>query len=234
MGTGGRVVNKIYVTLDVATELCERLDALEQLYQEFRPLPRNGQLKYEEMVEQDSTYKLDLTVKDYRQHLQITQTKTRLTRGPCDSISIPDIGDFRRELALLVEELSTLCLQTTVEMDESGISKLIRGNRVAVIYCPIRPWPWARSYPTRELLHDPTLIGLIHSDPDVNRIREYCEENYPDLMMDTYVDMNYEHNESAVLYGYLKIRWIRRGQRFRVNERPGTIALPHEDQWFIA
>lgn len=233
-GRGGRVVNKIYATLDVATELCERLHALEQFYQEFRPLPRNAQLKYEEMVEQDSTYKLNLTVRQYRQHLQITQTKKRLTRGPCDSIAIPDIGDFRRELAQLIEEMSNLYLPTFVETDESGISKVIRGDRVAVIYCSVRPWPWTRSYPTTELLHDPVLVALIHGERDVNRIREYCENTYPDLMVDTYVDMNYEPSDSAVLYDYLKIRWIRRGQRFRVNERPGTIALPHEDHWFIA
>ena len=91
------LLKEIYVTLDVAIELCERLKALEQLYWESRPLPRNGRLHSEEMVEQESTYTLDLSVSEYRQNLQITQSKKILTRGPCDSINIPDVGEFRRE-----------------------------------------------------------------------------------------------------------------------------------------
>ena len=73
-----------------------------------------------------------------------------------------------------------------VEKDNSEISKTIRGNRVAVIYCPIRPWPWTCSYPIKQLLFDPTLVGLI-LNRNVNNIREYCERTYPDLMTDAYV-----------------------------------------------
>jgi hypothetical protein len=127
---GKMVVNKIYATLDVATELCERLNALEHLfYQETRPLPRNGQLHFEEIVEQNSTYKLDFSVREYRQNLEMTQSKKILTRGPCDSINIrPDVGEFRHELLHLVEELSNLTLEIETA-DNSGFSKVIRGNR---------------------------------------------------------------------------------------------------------
>ena len=228
------VVKKIYVTLDVAIELCERLKALEQLYWESRPLPRNGRLHSEEMVEQESTYTLDLSVREYRQNLQITQSKKIWTRGPCDSINIPDVGEFRRELFHLVEELSTNYLTLSVVTDDSGISKVLRGNRVAVIYCPIRPWPWTRSYPITELVFDATLVGLILFDRDIDKIREYCEHNYPDLMVDSYVDMDYESDDWNVLYQNLKIRWIRRGQQFRINEHHGTLSLKHEDHWFTA
>jgi len=227
-------VNKIYVTLDVATELCERLIALENIYQESRPLPRNGQLHFEEIFEPDSTYKLDLSIKEYRQNLQITQSKKIWTRGPCDSIQISDIGEFRRELNQLVEELSINYLKLNVEKDDSGIVKVIRGNRAAAIYCPIRPWPWTRSYPAKELLFDPTLVGLILFDRDVGKIRKYCERTYPDLMVDAYVDMNYDINEWNFLYENLKIRWIRHGQQFRINKHPGTLSLKHEDRWFTA
>ncbi|KAI9565602.1 hypothetical protein GHT06_009394 [Daphnia sinensis] len=226
--------NRIYVPLDVAIELCERLELLEQLYQEFRPLPENGQLGYQEIVEAESTYKLELSVRRYRQNLLITQSKKRLTRGPPDNINIPDMSDFRRELAELVEHLSTNCLELLVETDESGLSRMVRGNRVAVIYCPVRPWPWTHSYQRQQLLLDPQLVGLILVDRNVDRIRHYCERVYPDLMLDTYVDMDYDHDEWSVFYENLKVRWIRRGQQFRINERPGTLSLKHEDQWFTA
>ena len=84
-----------------------------------------------------------------------------------------------------MEELSTNYLTLSVETDDSGISKVLRGNRVAVIYCPIHPWPWTRSYPITELLFDATLVGLILFDRDIHKIREYCEHNYPDLMVDS-------------------------------------------------
>ncbi|EFX68945.1 hypothetical protein DAPPUDRAFT_259343 [Daphnia pulex] len=232
---GKTVVNKIYATLDVATELCERLNALEQLYRESHPLPRNGRLHFEEIVEQDSTYKLDFSVKEYRQNLEMTQSKKILTRGPCDSINIPDVGEFRRELLQLVEELSNNYLTLKIETaDNTGFSKVIRGNRVAVIYCPVRPWPWTRSYPTEVLLFDPILVELILFDRDVKKIREHCDRTYPDLMVDAYVDMNYDHNEWNIFYENLKIRWIRRGQQFRINEHLGTLSLKHEDHWFTA
>jgi hypothetical protein len=60
----------------------------------------------EAIVDQDSTYKLDFSVREYRQNLEMTQSKKILTRGPCDSINIPDVREFRRELLHLVEELS--------------------------------------------------------------------------------------------------------------------------------
>jgi hypothetical protein len=233
---GGKMgVNKIYANLDVATELCERLNALEHLYRESHPLPRNGQLHFEEIVEQDSTYKLDFSVKEYRQNLEMTQSKKILTRGPCDSINIPDVGEFRRELLQLVEELSNNYLTLKIDTaDNTGFSKVIRGNRVAVIYCPVRPWPWTRSYPTEVLLFDPILVELILFDRDVKKIREHCDRTYPDLMVEAYVDMNYDHNEWNIFYENLKIRWIRRGRQFRINEHLGTLSLKHEDHWFTA
>jgi hypothetical protein len=141
-------VNKIYANLDVATELCERLNALEYLYQETRPLPRNGRLHFEEIVEQDSTYKLDFSVREYRQNLEMTQSKKILTRGPCDSINIPDVGEFRRELLHLVEKFSNNYLI------------LARLKRPIIPDSP------------KLLLFDPILVELILFDRDVEKIRE--------------------------------------------------------------
>jgi hypothetical protein len=78
-------------------------------------------------------------------------------------------------------------------------------------------------------------VGLILFDRDVDKIREYCERTYPNLMVDSYVDMDYEQNDwTAVFFENLKIRWIRRGQQFRINEHPGTLSLKQEDHWFTA
>jgi hypothetical protein len=72
---------------------------------------------------------LDFSVREYRQNLEMTQSKKILTRGPCDSINIrPDVGEFRHELLHLVEELSNLTLEIETA-DNSGFSKVIRGNR---------------------------------------------------------------------------------------------------------
>ena len=236
MGPSRRApISKIYVSLDIAIELCDQLDQMEQLYNEFRPLPRDGQLKYEEIVDQDSTYQMDLSINNYRQNLRITQSKPRLTRGPSHSITIPDIGNFRRQLTPIVDELSNTHLTPIVEEDR-GVNKVIRGNRAAVVYSTIRPWPWTRSYTTGRLLFDPNLIALIVFDRDVGRIRDYCERVYPDLMVDAYVDMNYDHNEWDALYGNLKVRWIPRGQQFLVRNdmRVGTLCYMNEDSWHAA
>ncbi len=226
-------VSKIYATLDVALEICDRLGNMEHLYNEYRPLPRDGRLKYDEIVEPESTYQLDLSVIDYRQCLRITQSKPRLTRGPSDTISIADIADFRRELTGLLDELCSTHFVPSVNSDD-GVNKVVRGNRAAVIYSPIRPWPWTRSYPAEQLLFDPNLVALIIFERDVARIRDYCERVYPDLMVDAYVDMNYDPNEWNTVFESLKVRWIRRGQKFRVNDRLGTIVLKKEDRWFTA
>jgi hypothetical protein len=201
---GKMVVNKIYANLDVATELCERLNALEHLYRESHPLPRNGRLHFEEIVEQDSTYKLDFSVKEYRQNLEMTQSKKILTRGPCDSINIPDVGEFRRELLHLVEKFSNNYLI------------LARLKRPIIPDSP------------KLLLFDPILVELILFDRDVKKIREHCDRTYPDLMVEAYVDMNYDHNEWNIFYENLKIRWIRHGRQFRINEHLGTLSLKHE------
>jgi hypothetical protein len=61
---------------------------------------------------------------------------------------------------------------------------------VAVIYCPVHPWPWTRSYPTEVmLLFYPILVELILFDRDVEKIRENYDRTYPDLMVDAYVEL---------------------------------------------
>lgn len=225
--------SNIFLSLDVAIEFCERLEKIDRIYQDFRPLPRAGRLCLEEIVEPESTYQLEFGVMEYRQMLRISQIKPRVTRQNTETITILDIGDFRRQLTLFVDELATNTLEPTIRIDSNGIAKVVRGRRVAVIYCPSRPWPWTRSYPTEPMLFDPLLVGMILFNRDDNRIRNYCEQTYPNLMVDTFVQMDYGANPAANFNG-LRVRWIRQGEQFRINDRPGTLALRSDDHWFTA
>ena len=221
----GPIRRPVYFTLNAAYDLCHRLEKLEQLYNEIRPLPRDGRLKYDEMVDQECTYKLDLSMNNYRQMLRITQSKPYFTRGPNHSITIPDIAEFRNQLDPIVDELCNTHQATFVEQD-NGINKMIRGNRVAVVYSQMQSWPWTYSCPTEQILFDPNLIALIF-DGDVLRIRDYCERTYPDLMVDTY-----QYMKMTMDYENLKVRWIRRGQNFRFNGfRTQDFLLKNEEHY---
>lgn len=231
---GPRNRNSIFANLDTAIEMCDRLNQMEQYYQDFRPLPRNCQLCSDTIVQPTSTYQLELNIIEYRQVLRITQSKSIVTRNKSNSITILDISEFRRQLLEFAEYLISIHLNIVVEA-EAGIAKVVRGGRVAVIYCQDRPWPWTRSYQMEKLLFDPVLVGLILFNRDVDRMRTYCEASYPDLMIETFVNMDDEQNQSiAADYQNLRVRWIHRGDQFRINERPGTIALKREDRWFTA
>lgn len=229
--------SNIFVNLDAAIEMCDRLNRMEQYYQEFRPLPRNCQLCSDTIVESDSTYQLELNIVEYRQLLRITQSKPRVTRKQSDTLTVLDIGDFRRQLLLFVEHLCGIHYRLNVEPEAgtAGIVKVVRGKRVAVVYCTNRPWPWTRSYPPEKLIFDPVLVGMILFNKDVVRMRNYCEATYPDLVVETFVDMNDEQEQSvAAYYQNLNVRWIRRGDQFRINERPGMVSLKREERWFTA
>lgn len=231
-GPGNRPSSSIFADLDTGIEICDRLDRMEQYYQEFRPLPRNCRLCSDVIVQPNSTYQLEFNIVEYRQVLRITQNRSIVTRKHHNAITILDIGEFRRQLLQFVEDLSNTYLNIVVE-EEDGITKVIRGKRAAVIYCPGRPWPWTRSYQPEKLLFDPILTGMILFNRDVEGMRNYCETTYPDLMVDIFIDMNEEEDQS-VDYRNLSVRWIRRGDQFRINERPGMMSLKREDRWFTA
>lgn len=235
MKNGRQSADKIYVTLDAAHELCDHLRSLERIYREFRPLPTMGRLAFQEMVEEDATYRLELGVVDRRQILGITQCRERSTRHPCNTITIADVREFRRELGKIVKQLSWDCFKLSVEFD-NGIMKVVRGKRVGVIYCPVQPWPWGHSHMKEKLLFDHNLVRKILFKETPRNIRDYCENAYPGLMLETYVDMNYDPSTLDDVYKNLKIRWIRRGQKFRINDvhSVGTISLKYEDHFYRA
>lgn len=223
---------EIYLALDSAIELCDRLEELVRCYEEFRPLPRNGTIRSELMEEPDATYRLELNVVDYRQHLIITQSKPRKTRAPSPSITIRDAEVFRYEL---LEVINGLCRNLPLELVmDLGIPKVVCGARVAVIYSQVRPWPWNLSNQSEALLFEPELIRMILNHETTQEMRDYCELRYPHLMVDFYVNMDDTINQNAP-FDDLKIRWVRRGAQFRVNDfRHGSIVLPHEDRWYTA
>ena len=232
----GRRKSQIQISLDIAIELC---DQMNQFYSQYCPI-RDGHLKYEEIVEQEFTYQLDFRIDSYEQKLRISQIKTRLTQRPPpkSKTTIPDVEDFRKQLAAIVEELSKIYLAETVVKD-GELNKVVRGDRVAVIYSDTtQSCPWTHSpHPIEPLLFDPNLIALINPYPDVQKMRSYIQCAYSHLMHPS--DSSYLHNQWLHdHFRNLKIRWIRRGQNFRINERFGAstspLLLQTEDQWHTA
>lgn len=230
----GKDLNVIYVNLDTASELCDRFQYMARAYEELRPIPEEDrQLFCEEIVGNDTTLKLEFNIVASRPVLEISQKKRRATRAPSGSITVRDVSKFQRYMAVLIEELSSIHFV----MDKktlNGFEKIVRGNRVAVIYCSIRPWPWTTYYsPIEKLLFEPSLVNMLLVDrPDIQRITDYCEEKYSELLTETYVKMDDDNQVS--IFKFLAIRWIRQGEKFRINEYPGLLTLKNEEHWYTA
>lgn len=233
LGPTGNVVSEIYISLDGTMDLCDRLDDFGQFYRAFRPLPENGVLRREELVvpESQSTYQLELSVVHYRQHLKITQVKSRATRTPNPCITIRDTARFQSQLLQTVNEI---CEQLPLMVvHDNGIQKMARENRIAVIYCKSGPWPWNVSFQSEALLFEPTLVNKILYRRGAHNIRKYCERQYPQLMTEFYVDMN-DTTSANNMFKDLEIRWIRQGSRFRINNSHRRPVVDGEDQWYTA
>ena len=230
----GTTIDQIYIKLDAAIDLNDKLKKMERLYQAIRPLPRESVLCHEDIADDsDIKYQVDLSVEEYRQILKITQIKPIRTRAyQSNVITVRDIGRFTSHLSLLLEEISEFHQRLVTEDAGGGIPKVVRGKRVAVIYCNSRPWPWTRSYQVEKLLFDPELVALIQNH-DLEGIRHYCEVNYPNMLIDDYVNMNDEDNY-AIDYENLNIRWVRKGKQFRINDLAGMVSLKDEDDWYTA
>ena len=232
----GSVQSEIRLPLESAADLCDRLESLIRFYEKFRPLPKTDVIRREFMEEDPETgYGLELRVEDYRQLLVISQNKARWTRTPCPSITVLDTGLLYHELVTVVNELQQQ-YEVTVQVDANGIRKVVRGDRMAVIYCPSRPWPWNVSHRTEALLFEPNLAGMIIFGRPVRERIEFVEQSYPDLMNDFYVDMNGDIPVEA-FFEDLRVRWVRRGSQFRINDfdaLPGAVIQAHEDIWYTA
>jgi len=230
----GSIKSEIRMPLESAADLCDRLIILARFYQNFRPLPKTDVLRREFMEKNETHYRLELSVVEYHQMLVIAQSKRRQTRTPCQSISVRDTQLFHDELVNVVNELQQQ-FRPRVDVDFNGIPKVVREERVAVIYCPSRPWPWNVSHRMEALLFEPDLIGMIIFGHPVREMRQFVERSYPDLMNDFYVDMN-EDNPDA-FFEDLRVRWVPRQSQFRINNLltpPGAVVLANEDLWYTA
>ena len=222
-------IRPITMHIDTVEEMLNRLNIMVST--EYRELSRHEQLKYEQIVDMDSTlYQLDMSVNNYRQSLHITQSKPRLTRSVPHTLFISDIENFRKQLRSIVDELRNKLPAPADSVDElaythltpivveehRAVNKGIGGNLVAVVYSTIRSWPLGP-------LFDPKLITLIENGEDVTKIRDYCERAYPDLKNDFDCNDNL-YGKWEIIYGSLKVQWIPQAALFHViNARYGQL-----------
>lgn len=236
LAEAGRATSEVHVSLDTAAELCDVLLDYDAYYREYRPLPERGAvLKRSRLVTADGAYLLELAVDDYRQRFTVTQDKERRTRSPPPAMSVPDMRGFRRALVQVVDQLSEEYLPLYYySAGERGVTKMVRGGRVAVLYCPARAWPWRLSEHAERLLFEPELVRMILDKQEPAELQRYCERRYPDLVAGARED----GVARPVLdeFKCLSVRWVRMGAEFRVHrpERPGRVVLRHEDRWFTA
>ena len=232
-----RSTSEIHVSLDTAAELCDALADYDAYYHDYRPLPDHDTvLKRSSIVTEDGTYLLELHVRKQRQCFTITHDKQRRTRSPPHVLTFLNMKGFRQVLAEVVDQLSREYLPLLYYRADS-VTKVMRGNRVAVLYCPVRPWPWGRSDQTEKLLFEPVLVRMILNKQEPAALQDYCAEHYKSLVEDA-AEAAGDGRMQPVLdvFKCLSVRWVRKGAEFRVDrpERPSRVVLLHEDRWFTA
>lgn len=239
-GGGGAVLSEIHVSLDAAMELCDRLAEYDDYYRAYRPLPAaDAVLRRSTLAADDSAYLVELTVRNYRQCVTITQDRERRTRSAPPVISVPDMRRFRLELTDAVDALAAANVPLFYRLS-GDVIKVARGNWVAVLSCAVRPWPWCHSAHTERLLFEHELVRMILDKQDAGAVQEYCERRYPHLVTEAYhagpaaTDDGAGQRRVLDEFKCLSVRWVRIGAEFRVNRPTGGVVLRHEDHWFTA
>ena len=104
------------------------------------------------------------------------------------------------------------------------MNKLIRDNKVAVLYSPDfgAGWfTWNYQYP--EILFDPFIVQMVEDNTDSKTIELYCEEKYPKGFFGGAED--------------LIIKWVDIGRQFRIDEYDGNESIifrDNDDDWIKA
>jgi len=103
------------------------------------------------------------------------------------------------------------------------MNKLIRDNKVAVLYSPEfgAGWSsWNSLYP--EMIFDPVIVQLVEDNTSYETIILYCEQEYPEGYFGGVSD--------------LQIAWISVGREFRIFDNDGdeSIIFKDEEEWIIA
>jgi hypothetical protein len=102
------------------------------------------------------------------------------------------------------------------------MNKVIRDNRVAVIYSPgfgAGWYTWNYEYP--EMIFDPVIVGYLESDSR-EEISTYVAMRYPDAYVGGLDD--------------LTIGWVPEGSDFRIHEYDGNESIEIKDElnWLTA
>ena len=104
------------------------------------------------------------------------------------------------------------------------MDKLIRDNKVAVLYSPDfgSGWySWNNQYP--EILFDPFIVKMVEDNTSYETIMLYCEEKYPGGYFGGASD--------------LEIEWVDIGRDFRIDEYDGNETITFRDNdgdWITA
>lgn len=103
------------------------------------------------------------------------------------------------------------------------MNKVVRDGKVAVLISPGYGAGWSTWNPGKtELLFDPTIVDLVLSEAEPEKIEAYIDLKYP------------EAYTGGV--GDLIVKWVPEGAKFRINEYDGAESLVLESQveWFVA
>jgi len=104
------------------------------------------------------------------------------------------------------------------------MNKLIRDNKVAVLYSPgfgAGWFTWNHQYP--EIIFDPFIVQMIEDTTKSETIELYCEEKYPNGYYGGADD--------------LQIAWIEVNRDFRIDEYDGNESIifrDNDDEWIKA
>ncbi len=103
------------------------------------------------------------------------------------------------------------------------MNKVVRAGKVAVLISPGYGAGWSTwNSGKTELLFDPTIVDLVLSEAEPEKLEAYIDLKYP------------EAYTGGV--GDLIVKWVPEGAKFRINEYDGAESLVLESQveWFVA
>lgn len=101
------------------------------------------------------------------------------------------------------------------------MNRLVRDNKVAVLYHPDYGSGWYTNHYIEELLFDPSIVQWVEAD-EYDKVRTYVTLKYP----------------NAYLRGLegLEIEWLPIGTEFRIDEYDGAEVIKYKDneRWITA
>ena len=103
------------------------------------------------------------------------------------------------------------------------MNKLIRDNKVAVLYSPEFGAGWSSwNSLNPEMLFDPFIVKMVEDNTSYETVILYCEEKYPGGYFGGASD--------------LQIAWVSVGREFRIFDNDGdeSIIFKDEEEWIMA